>query len=117
MSACAKYAQAMGSNIKGLLVSDMASKVSPQELEEFENFYAAYENNVAAEIKGELKNTFCVYREIKHNETPAFEFEAYFIMDMEAASKARIRAFENAAKESAVMNRMAKDTPSGYTPK
>jgi hypothetical protein len=107
MNACAKYAQAMGSNIKGRIVSDMASKFSPQELEEFENFYAAYENNVAAEIKGELKNTFCVYREIKHNGTPAFEFEAYFIMDMEAASKARIRAFENAAKESAAAQKYA----------
>ena len=107
MNACTKYAQEMGSNIKGRITGDMASKLTPEELEEFEKFYAAYENNVSAEIKGELHNTFCIYREIKHNGMPAYEFEAYFIVDIDAASAARIRAFENAAKESAVAQKYA----------
>ena len=107
MNACTKYAQEMGSNIKGRITGDMASKLTPEELEEFEQFYAAYENNVSAEIKGELHNTFCIYREIKHNGVPAYEFEAYFIVDIDAASAARIRAFENAAKESAVAQKYA----------
>ena len=107
MNACTKYAQEMGSNIKGRINGDMASKLTPDELDEFEHFYAAYENNVTAEIKGELHNTFCIYREIKHNGVPAYEFEAYFIVDMDAASAARVRAFENAAKESAVAQKYA----------
>lgn len=107
MNACTKYAQEMGSNIKGRITTDMGSAFSPEELVEFEAFYAAYENNVSAEIKGELHNTFCIYREIKHNGMPAYEFEAYYIIDTEAASIARIRAFENAAKESAVAQKYA----------
>ena len=108
MNACAKYAQEIGSNIKGRIVADMGSAISPEELVEFESFYAAYENNVSAQIKGELHNTFCIYREIKHNGVPAYEFEAYYIVDMEAASLARMRAFENAAKESAIAQKYAK---------
>ena len=108
MNACAKYAQEIGSNIKGRIVADMGSAISPEELVEFESFYAAYENNVSAQIKGELRNTFCIYREIEHNGVPAYEFEAYYIVDMEAASLARMRAFENAAKESAIAQKYAK---------
>ncbi len=108
MNACAKYAQEIGSNIKGRIVADMGSAISPEELVEFESFYAAYENNVSAQIKGELHNTFCIYREIEHNGVPAYEFEAYYIVDMEAASLARMRAFENAAKESAIAQKYAK---------
>ena len=107
MNACTKYAQEMGSNIKGRINGDMASRLTPEELDEFEQFYAAYENNVTAEIKGELHNTFCIYREIKHNGVPAYEFEAYFIVDIDEASAARVRAFENAAKESAVAQKYA----------
>lgn len=107
MNACTKYAQEMGSNIKGRINGDMASRLTPEELDEFEHFYAAYENNVTAEIKGELHNTFCIYREIKHNGVPAYEFEAYFIVDIDEASAARVRAFENAAKESAVAQKYA----------
>ncbi len=107
MNACTKYAQEMGSNIKGRITADMGSRLTPEELEEFEHFYAAYENSVSAEIKGELHNTFCIYREIKHNGVPAYEFEAYYVVDMDAASKARIRAFQNAAKESAVAQKYA----------
>lgn len=106
-NACSQYAQSMGSNVKRRIVSDMGSKISPEELAEFEAFYSAYENNVAAEIKGELYNTFCLYREIKLNGTQAFEFEGYFIVDLEAASLARIRAFENAARESAAAQKYA----------
>lgn len=108
MNACAKYAQEIGSNIKGRIVADMGSAISPEELVEFESFYAAYENNVSAQIKGELHNTFCIYREIEHNGVPTYEFEAYYIVDMEAASLARMRAFENAAKESAIAQKYAK---------
>ncbi len=107
MSACVTYAQKIGSNIKGRIVEDMGSIVSPEELVEFEHFYAAYENNVQAEIKGELRNSFMVFREVEVAGKKAFEFEAYYIVDEAEASKARIRAFQNAAKESAVAQKYA----------
>ena len=101
------WVRLLRSNVKRRIVSDMGSKISPEELAEFEAFYSAYENNVAAEIKGELYNTFCLYRDVKLNGTAAFEFEGYFIVDIDAATQARIRAFENAAKESAVAQKYA----------
>ncbi|MBO7652380.1 MAG: hypothetical protein J6S84_06700 [Bacteroidales bacterium] len=107
MSACAAYAQKCGSNIKGRITEDMGSVVSTEELEEFEHFYAAYENNVQTQIQGELTTSFSVYRPITVNGKDVYEFETYFIVDETAASKARIRAFQNAMKESAVAQKYA----------
>lgn len=107
MSACAAYAQQVGSYIKGRIVEDMGSIVSTEELEEFEHFYAAYENNVKAEIRGELRPSYTIYRPVKIHGKDAFEFEAHYIVDEAAASRARIRAFKNAAKESAVAQKYA----------
>lgn len=102
MSACTAYAQVIGSNIKGRITEDMGSSLSPEQLDEFEHFYAAYENNVKAEIRGELRPSYTIYREVVVQGKPAFEFEALYIVDEAAASQARIRAFQNAAKESAI---------------
>ncbi len=107
MSACASYAQKCGSNIKGRITEDMGSIVSTEELEEFEHFYAAYENNVQTQIQGELTSSFSIYRPTKVNGKDVYEFETYFIVDETAASKARIRAFQNAMKESAVAQKYA----------
>ncbi len=107
MSACISYAQKCGSNIKGRIVEDMGSVVSFEELEEFEHFYAAYENNVQAQIKGELVASYSIYRPTKINGKDVYEFETYYIVDETAASKARIRAFQNAIKESAVAQKYA----------
>lgn len=107
MSACAAYAEKCGSNIKGRITEDMGSIVSESEMAEFENFYAAYENNVQAQIKGELTSSFSIYRPTTVNGRDVFEFETYYIVDEAAASRARIRAFQNAAKESAVAQKYA----------
>lgn len=107
MSACVDYAQKAGSNIKGRIVEDMGSIVSTEELAEFEHFYAAYENNVQAEIKGELRNSYSVFKPVEIQGKEAFEFLTYYIVDENEASKARIRAFQNAAKESAVARKYA----------
>ena len=107
MSACTAYAQQIGSYVKGRIVEDMGSIVSTEELEEFEHFYAAYENNVKAEIRGELRPSYTIYRPVKIHGKDAFEFEAHYIVDEAAASRARIRAFKNAAKESAVAQKYA----------
>lgn len=107
MSACTAYAQQIGSYIKGRIVEDMGSIVSTEELEEFEHFYAAYENAVKAEIRGELRPSYTIYRPVKVHGKDAYEFEAHYIVDEAAASRARIRAFKNAAKESAVAQKYA----------
>ena len=107
MSACVTYATKNGSQIKGRIIEDMGSIVSTEELAEFDHFYAAYENAIQAEIKGELRQSYSIYRPIKVNGKEAFEFETYYIVDEAEASKARIRAFQNAAKESAVAQKYA----------
>lgn len=107
MSACTSYAQLIGSNIKGRIVEDMGQYLSTEELSEFDHFYAAYENNIKAEIKGELKPSYTVFREIEVHGKLAYEFEALYIVDEVAASQARIRAFQNAIKESAVAQKYA----------
>lgn len=107
MSACTSYAQMIGSNIKGRIVEDMGSMLTTEELSEFELFYAAYENKVKAEIRGELRPSYSIYRAAKVHGKDAYEFEAYYIVDEAAASRARIRAFHAAAKESAVAQKYA----------
>lgn len=106
MSACAMYAAKNGSKIKGRIIEDMGSIVSTEELSEFDHFYAAYENAIQTEIKGELRQSYSIYRPSPNNKG-AFEFETYYIVDEAEASKARIRAFQNAAKESAVAQKYA----------
>lgn len=108
MSACVTYAAKNGSHIKGRVIEDLGSIVSTEELEEFEHFYAAYENAIETEIKGELRQSYSICRQIKVDGKKAFEFETYYIVDEAEATKARIRAFENAAKESAVAQKYAK---------
>lgn len=107
MSACTSYAQQIGSNIKGRIVEDMGSMLTTEELSEFDHFYSAYENKVKAEIRGELRPSYSIFREEEVHGKKAFEFEAYYIVDEAAASRARIRAFENAAKESAIAQKYA----------
>ena len=107
MSACVTYAQKVGSSIKGRIIEDMSSIVSTEELAEFEHFYEAYGNNVQAEIKGELRSSYSVYRPVTIQGKEAFEFQTYYIVDENEASRARIRAFQNAARESAVAQKYA----------
>lgn len=107
MSACVTYAAKNGSHIKGRIAEDMGSVVSTEELAEFEHFYAAYENAVEAEIKGELRQSYSICRQTKVDGKDVYEFEAYYIVDEAEASRARIRAFQNAMKESAVAQKYA----------
>lgn len=107
MSACVTYAAKNGSQIKGRIIEDMGSIVSTEEMAEFDHFYAAYENAIQAEIKGELRQSYSIYRPVKIDGKEVFEFETYYIVDEAEASKARIRAFQNAARESAVAQKYA----------
>ena len=95
-AACINYAKEAGSAVKGRALTDMAGSGVDTD-KEFENFYAAYERLVEKEIRGEMKQSFSL---IRTNADGTFEVQSFYIISEDAASKARIRAFENATKES-----------------
>ena len=95
-NACNIYSRNAGSHVKGRVVSDLAGDANNTDAE-FEHFYAAYETLVEKEIKGEMQESFSV---IKDNKDGTFSMQTFFIINEDAAVKARIRAMENAMKES-----------------
>lgn len=102
-NACITYAQQAGSHVKGRIVSDMSGDGVEGD-KEFDNFYAAYERLVEKEIKGEMQESYSIIRD---NGDGTYEMQTYFIVSENAATKARIRALENAAKESAAAQKYA----------
>lgn len=102
-NACLTYAQSAGSYVKGRVMSDMAGDGVDTD-SEMDNFYAAYERLVEKEIKGEMEESYSI---IRNNGDGTFEMQTYFIVNESAASKARIRAMEEAAKESAAAQKYA----------
>ena len=109
-NACNIYARQAGSYVKGRIVSDMANNADDVSAE-FDHFYAAYESLVEKEIKGEMKESFSVIRETgkeKATGAPIYEMQVFYVVDEDAATAARIRAFENAMRESAAAQKHAK---------
>ncbi|MBR4297929.1 MAG: hypothetical protein IKT82_07070 [Bacteroidaceae bacterium] len=104
-NACLTYAQQAGSHLKGRIVSDMSGNADDTAAE-FDHFYAAYERLVEKEIKGEMVESFSIIRCLD-KEKGEYEMQTYFIIDEAAATRARIRALENAAKESEVAQKYA----------
>ena len=103
-SAMTNYASMMDSEIKGKVVSDMQGDGECSETE-FEKFYAAFKRSVQTTIKDELKESFSIIRD-KGNGTS--EMQTFFIVDKHAASQARVRALEQAGKESVAAQLYAK---------
>lgn len=101
---CNIYSRNAGSHVKGRVVSDLAGDVNNTDAE-FEHFYAAYETLVEKEIKGEMQESFSV---IKDNKDGTYSMQTFFIINEDAAVKARIRAMENAMKESEAAQKYAK---------
>ena len=101
-NACNKYARDCGSHVRGRVVNDMA--LTDDEKSEFEHFCAAFEALVDKEIKGELKPSFTMIKEVNSKQ---IDMEAFYIVDEDAATRARIRAFENAKKESEIAQKYA----------
>ena len=102
-SAANRYATTAGQQIKGRVLSDMASDVANQETE-FDKFYAAYEGKIQQEIRGELRPSFSV----KHNnDDGTISVQAFYIVNESAASRARIKAFELSKNESAAAQEYA----------
>lgn len=104
-NACITYAQQAGSAVKGRIVSDMAGNGDDTSAE-FDHFYAAYERLVEKEIKGEMVESYSVIRTID-KKTGEYEMQTFFIIDESAATRARIRAMENAMKESEAAQKYA----------
>lgn len=105
--ACRTYAQQCGSTVKGRIDSDLASDGLDVQ-SEFDHFYGAFERLVEKEIQGELQEKFSLIRQIgKEDGKPIYEMQTYFLVDEEAATKARIRAYENALRESEAAQKMA----------
>ena len=71
---------------------------------EVDHFYVAYETLVEKEIKGELVESFSIYKTLGNGEKT---MQTYFIVNEDAATKARIRAYENALKESETAQKYA----------
>ncbi|MBP3353991.1 MAG: hypothetical protein J6L02_04995 [Bacteroidales bacterium] len=104
-NACITYAQQAGSSVKGRITSDIAGNGDDTSAE-FDHFYAAYERLVEKEIKGEMVESFSIIRTID-KKTGEYEMQTFFIIDESAATRARIRAMENALKESETAQKYA----------
>ncbi len=90
------YAQEAGSTLRGRVVSDLnVNGVNTDG--EFDNFYAAYERLVEKEIRNEMEHSYTI---IRPNGDGTYEIRSYFIICESAASKARMRALEEAMKNS-----------------
>ena len=97
------YAQQAKRVVSGRVASDIANS-SDEDKAEFDRFYAAYESQVEKESNGELQETYCLIRPIGNGE---YEMEAHFIVSESAATRARIKAYENAARESKAAQKYA----------
>ena len=111
------YAQQAGRQVKGRIGSDIAGNADDVAAE-FDHFYAAYESLVQKEINGELQESFSV---IKENKDGTFEMQTFFVVSESAATRARIRAYENALKESEAAQKYAQKVSDfvrkGFEPK
>lgn len=103
------YAQQAGSHVKGRVVSDIAAN-GDDTSSEFDHFYGAYERAVEKEIKGEMMESYSIIRCLNpkaKEKDREYELMTFFIINESAASKARIRAMENAMKESEAARKYA----------
>ena len=102
-NAATMYARTAGSTLKGRLVSDLVAD-GVDTSSEFDHFYAAYESLVEKEIKGELRQSYAIYKDLGNGEKT---MQVFYIVDEEAATNARIRAYNNALRESEAAQKMA----------
>ena len=104
-NAAVTYAS-MATTVKGRIISDLAGD-GVEVGTEFEHFYAAFESQVEKEIRNVLQESFALIRE-HADEDGTYEMQIFYIVSEAAASRARIRALETAAKESEAAQKYAK---------
>lgn len=102
-NACNLYAKQARQMVAGRVNNEMGytegSGASP------ESFYEGYESKVAKEIQGELKRSFGIFREKDGH----VDYQIFFVIDEDEASKARMRAMENALRESEFARKHAEE--------
>lgn len=101
-NAAISYAKRAGQFLRGRITAEISAGIENPSLD---NFYEAYESLVQKLIQNELHMYFGLYRE-KSDKT--IEYQAWYIINEEQASKARIRAMENLQKESEFAREHAK---------
>ena len=102
-NAVVKYASDCGSSLKGRVMSDVFANGTDTD-GEFDHFFAAYERLVEKEIKGEMEESLTIFRKTPEGNT---EINTYYTVSESKASKARMRALENALKESEAAQKYA----------
>lgn len=102
-NAAIAYAKQAGMFLRGKINSEVGAGIDAASLD---NFYEGYEALVQKEIRGELIKSFGMYREKKDN---TIDYVGYFIINEDAANKARMRAMESMVKESEFARRHAEE--------
>jgi hypothetical protein len=95
-NALTEYAEQAGSYVRGRILSDMFNNASSKVPQEFDKFYGAYERIVSAEINGELEFSLA----LEKSNGSGKSYQAWYLIDEDKASKARLRAMRRAAEES-----------------
>lgn len=99
-NAMTKYAQEAKSYVMGKVLSEIGNIAN----EELDSFYGAYERLISAEISGDLETSFSL---VKPSKDGKYEYDTYYIINENLASKKRIAAYENALKESEAARKYA----------
>lgn len=92
-NACIEFVSRNETAIKGKVLEELGDNGNG---EEFDKFFGTFKKEVQGTIKDELKESFSVIRD---NGDGTFEMQIYFVYDKTAASKARMRAIDRAARE------------------
>jgi len=109
MAACAEFAKQLAGDFQGHITEDLGEVLRQNAADDanaksIETLCAAYENSVARSFKGELKLSYGVFREnVMNNGKKMYEFKAYYLINPGAVERASLTAFEEAAKESAIL--------------
>lgn len=94
-NAAISYANSARSYIHGKIAAELSNDAASSIPNGIDNFYAAYERALKAEIIGSLHGSFSL---VKNNENYK-SYQTWFIVDEEAASQARMRAAKLALTE------------------
>lgn len=89
-----KYATSLSSSLKGRTVTEHGSALSEDDMIELDNFLQAFENKVQAEVNGDLKQSFTVFRETTLNGKKVYEFKGYFLVNKAKADADLLEAMK-----------------------
>jgi hypothetical protein len=93
--ASVSYAKQAGQTVRGKVTAEIGA--GTEDMPSADSFYEGYESIIKKAINGELKKSLGLYKE---NANGKIDYRAYFIVNEENASKARMRAMQTAMQES-----------------